>query len=231
MDIEAIMDLSSYGKTREFREKLINISPAMIGSVPMYDAVGFLDKDLKDISEVEFLNVIKQHAIDGVDFITIHTGLIRGVCKKIKDNNRLTNIVSREGSLLFAWMELNDRENPLYTNFDNILDICEEYDVTLSFGDACRPGCIKDSTDSVQIDDLIVLGEFTKKAWKRNVQVMIEGPGHMAIDEIEKYLVSKGVDSLTVYKEVYDEEVFYTLLHGKYLKKYYPQIELSYSVP
>ncbi|MBO3443544.1 phosphomethylpyrimidine synthase ThiC [Clostridium sp. CCUG 7971] len=189
MNIEAIMDLSSYGKTREFREKLINISHAMIGSVPMYDAVGFLDKDLKDIKEEEFLNVIKQHAIDGVDFITIHAGLTRNVCKKIKNNNRLTHIVSRGGSLLFAWMELNDKENPLYTNFDKILDICEEYDVTLSLGDACRPGSINDSTDGVQIDELIVLGELTKKAWKRNVQVMIEGPGHMAIDEIEANVI------------------------------------------
>lgn len=189
MNIEAIMDLSSYGKTREFREKLINISHAMIGSVPMYDGVGFLDKDLKDIKEEEFLNVIKQHAVDGVDFITIHAGLTRNVCKKIKDNNRLTHIVSRGGSLLFAWMELNDKENPLYTNFDKILDICEEYDVTLSLGDACRPGCINDSTDGVQIEELIVLGELTKKAWERNVQVMIEGPGHMAIDEIEANIV------------------------------------------
>ncbi|WP_042275086.1 phosphomethylpyrimidine synthase ThiC [[Clostridium] dakarense] len=189
MNIEAIMDLSSYGKTREFREKLINISHAMIGSVPMYDAVGFLDKDLKDIKEEEFLNVIKQHAVDGVDFITIHAGLTRNVCKKIKDNNRLTHIVSRGGSLLFAWMELNDKENPLYTNFDKILDICEEYDVTLSLGDACRPGSIHDSTDGIQIDELIVLGELTKKAWKRNVQVMIEGPGHMAIDEIEANVI------------------------------------------
>ena len=189
MKIEAIMDLSSYGKTREFREKLIDLSPAMIGSVPMYDAVGFLDKDLKDISEDEFLNVIKQHAIDGVDFITIHAGLTRSVAKKIKNNERLTHIVSRGGSLLFAWMELNDKENPIYTNFDKILDICEEYDVTLSLGDACRPGCIADSTDGVQIDELIVLGELTKRAWKRNVQVMIEGPGHMAIDEIEANVV------------------------------------------
>lgn len=189
MNIEAIMDLSSYGKTREFREKLTNISHAMIGSVPMYDAVGFLDKDLKDIKEDEFLNVIKQHAIDGVDFITIHAGLTRSVCKKIKNNDRLTHIVSRGGSLLFAWMELNDKENPLYTNFDKILDICEEYDVTLSLGDACRPGSISDSTDGVQIDELIVLGELTKKAWKRNVQVMIEGPGHMAIDEIEANVI------------------------------------------
>lgn len=189
MKVESIMDLSSYGKTREFREKLIDMSSAMIGSVPMYDAVGFLDKDLKDIKEEEFLDVIKQHALDGVDFITIHAGLTRSVSKKIKNHDRLTHIVSRGGSLLFAWMELNNKENPIYTNFDKILDICEEHDVTLSLGDACRPGCISDSTDGVQIEELIILGELTKRAWKRNVQVMIEGPGHMAIDEIEANVV------------------------------------------
>ncbi|WP_024621313.1 phosphomethylpyrimidine synthase ThiC [Metaclostridioides mangenotii] len=189
MKAEAIMDLSNYGKTREFREKVVDMSPAMIGSVPMYDAIGYLDKELKDITEEEFLNVIEQHAIDGVDFITIHAGLTRDVCKKIRNNQRLTHIVSRGGSLLFAWMELNDKENPIYTNFDKILDICEKYDVTLSLGDACRPGSIADSTDTVQVQELVNLGELTKRAWERNVQVMIEGPGHMSIDEIEANVV------------------------------------------
>ncbi|MDR0880765.1 MAG: phosphomethylpyrimidine synthase ThiC [Clostridioides sp.] len=185
MKAEAIMDLSNYGKTREFREKVVEISPAMIGSVPMYDAIGYLDKELKDIAEQEFLDVIEQHAKDGVDFITIHPGITREVCEKVKNHQRITHIVSRGGSLLFAWMELNDKENPIFSNFDKILDICEEYDVTLSLGDACRPGCISDATDTVQIQELVNLGELTKRAWERNVQVMIEGPGHMAINEIE----------------------------------------------
>jgi phosphomethylpyrimidine synthase len=185
MKAEAIMDLSNYGKTRDFREKVVEMSPAMIGSVPMYDAIGYLDKELKDITEEEFLKVIEQHAIDGVDFITIHAGLTREVCAKIKNHQRITHIVSRGGSLLFAWMELNNKENPIYTNFDKILDICEKYDVTLSLGDACRPGCIEDATDTVQIQELVNLGELTRRAWERNVQVMIEGPGHMAINEIE----------------------------------------------
>ena len=189
MNIESIMDLSSYGKTKEFRDRLIGLSTAMVGTVPMYDAIGHLDKELKDITEAEFLDVIRQHAKDGVDFITVHCGLTRNICKKIKNHDRLTHIVSRGGSLLFAWMELNNKENPLYTNFDKILDICEEYDVTLSLGDACRPGCIEDSTDNVQIEELIVLGELTKRAWDRNVQVMIEGPGHMAINEIEANVI------------------------------------------
>lgn len=181
---EAIMDLSSYGKTQEFRQRLVNISSAMIGTVPVYDAVGFYDKELKDITAQEFLDVIEKHAQDGVDFMTIHAGINRATAEKFKNNKRLTNIVSRGGSLIFAWMELNKKENPFYQYFDKILDICVKYDVTLSLGDACRPGSIHDSTDASQIEELIVLGELTKEAWERNVQVMIEGPGHMAINEI-----------------------------------------------
>ncbi len=184
MKAEAIMDLSSYGKTHEFRTKLIEASPAMIGTVPIYDAIGFYDKELKDITEEEFLDVIQKHAEDGVDFMTIHAGINKVTAEKFKRNKRLTNIVSRGGSLMFAWMELNKKENPFYEHFDKVLDICEKYDVTLSLGDACRPGSINDSTDASQIDELIVLGELTKLAWERNVQVIIEGPGHMALNEI-----------------------------------------------
>lgn len=181
---EAIMDLSCYGKTREFRRRLIETSPVMIGTVPMYDAVGMLDKDLKDISVDEFFSVVERHAEDGVDFMTIHCGMNRKTAERVKQNKRLTNIVSRGGSLLFAWMELNNRENPFYEYYDRLLAICEQYDVTLSLGDACRPGSIQDATDAAQIEELITLGELTKRAWERNVQVMIEGPGHMAINEI-----------------------------------------------
>ncbi len=181
---EAIMDLSCYGKTQEFRRKLIDFSPAMIGTVPMYDAVGMLDKELKDITADEFFQVVERHAQDGVDFMTIHCGINRATAERIKRNKRLTHIVSRGGSLLFAWMELNQRENPFYEQYDRLLDLCEQYDVTISLGDACRPGCIQDATDASQIEELITLGELTKRAWERNVQVMIEGPGHMALNEI-----------------------------------------------
>lgn len=181
---EAIMDLSCYGKTQEFRRKLIEMSPIMIGTVPMYDAVGMLDKDLKDITVDEFFSVVERHADDGVDFMTIHCGMNRQTAERVKRNKRLTNIVSRGGSLLFAWMELNNQENPFYEYYDRLLDICEKYDVTISLGDACRPGSINDATDAAQIEELITLGELTKRAWERNVQVMIEGPGHMAINEI-----------------------------------------------
>jgi phosphomethylpyrimidine synthase len=184
MKVEAIMDLSSYGKTEEFRKRLIHISSAMIGSVPVYDAVGFYDKELKDITADEFLKVVEKHAEDGVDFVTIHAGINQETADVFKRNKRLTNIVSRGGSLIYAWMELNHMENPFYQYFDRLLDICEKYDLTLSLGDACRPGSIHDATDASQIKELMVLGELTLRAWERNIQVMIEGPGHMAIHEI-----------------------------------------------
>ncbi|MDQ2085936.1 phosphomethylpyrimidine synthase ThiC [Herbivorax sp. ANBcel31] len=186
---EAIMDLSSYGKTQEFRQQVVKISPAMIGTVPVYDAVGFYDKDLKEITSKEFLDVVKKHASDGVDFMTIHAGINRETARRFKENKRLTNIVSRGGSLMFAWMEITGNENPFYEHYDELLDILLEYDVAISLGDALRPGSINDSTDASQIEELIVLGELTKRAWKKNVQVMIEGPGHMAINEIAANMV------------------------------------------
>ncbi len=181
---EAIMDLSCFGKTQTVRKRLIDSSTAMIGTVPMYDAVGLLDKALKNITVDEFFKVVETHAEDGVDFMTIHCGMNRATAERVKRNKRLTNIVSRGGSLLFAWMEMNHQENPFYEYFDRLLDICVEHDVTLSLGDACRPGSINDATDASQVEELITLGELTKRAWERNVQVMIEGPGHMAINEI-----------------------------------------------
>ncbi|WP_291326261.1 phosphomethylpyrimidine synthase ThiC [Desulfovibrio sp. UCD-KL4C] len=184
MKAEAIMDLSCYGKTQEFRKRLVAMSPAMIGTVPIYDAVGFYDKNLQDITVDEFFDVVQKHVEDGVDFLTIHCGLNKHTAEKVKQNGRLTNIVSRGGSLLFTWMEINKAENPFYEHFDRLLDICEEYDVTLSLGDGCRPGCLNDATDACQVEELITLGELTKRAWERNVQVMIEGPGHMAMNEI-----------------------------------------------
>lgn len=185
MKAEAIMDLSNYGKTALFRQKLIEMSPAMIGTVPMYDAIGYLGKKLEDITPQEFLAVVEKHARDGVDFVTIHAGLNRQTVEHFKRTSRVTNIVSRGGSLLYAWMEMNQAENPFYEYFDEVLNICAEHDVTLSLGDACRPGSITDATDASQVEELIVLGELTQRAWERNVQVMIEGPGHMALNEIQ----------------------------------------------
>ncbi|WP_276796124.1 phosphomethylpyrimidine synthase ThiC [Ruminococcus champanellensis] len=181
---EAIMDLSNYGKTNTFRKKLIEMSPAMIGTVPMYDAIGYLEKDLLEIKAEDFLKVVEAHAKEGVDFMTIHAGINRRCVEALKRDKRTMNIVSRGGSLLFAWMEMTGNENPFYEHFDEVLDILCRYDVTVSLGDALRPGCIDDSSDAGQISELIELGALTKRAWDRNVQVMIEGPGHMAINEI-----------------------------------------------
>jgi phosphomethylpyrimidine synthase len=185
MKAEAIMDLSNYGKTEGMRKKIVDMSTAMLGTVPIYDAVGFYDKELRDITAQEFLDVVDKHGRDGVDFITIHAGLNKEAVETVKRNRRLTHIVSRGGSLLFAWMELNNKENPFYEHFDELLDICAKYDITISLGDALRPGSINDSTDASQIKELITLGELTKRAWEKNVQVIIEGPGHMALNEIK----------------------------------------------
>ena len=189
MNAEAIMDLSSFGKTEEFRQKLVNMSSAMVGTVPIYDAVGFYDKELKDITEKEFLDVVRKHGEDGVDFITIHAGLNIETVKIFNKNPRITKIVSRGGSLLYAWMTLNKKENPFYEYYDELLEICAEFDMTISLGDALRPGSIADASDAAQISELIVLGELTKRAWEKNVQVIIEGPGHMKIDEIEANVI------------------------------------------
>ena len=181
---DAIMDLSNSGKTRAFRTKLIEQSPAMIGTVPMYDAIGYLEKALIAITPEDFLEVVRAHAEDGVDFVTIHAGMNRRVIESFKEAGRLTNIVSRGGSLIFAWMEATGRENPFYEYYDEVLAILHEHDVTISLGDAMRPGSGYDATDAAQIAELIELGKLTRRAWDAGVQVMVEGPGHMALDEI-----------------------------------------------
>ena len=121
---------------------------------------------------------------DGVDFMTIHIGINRATAQRFKKNKRLMNIVSRGGSIIFAWMEMTGKENPYYEHFDEILDICQKYDVTISLGDACRPGCLEDATDVSQIEELVTLGELTRRAWEKNVQVIVEGPGHMPLNQI-----------------------------------------------
>lgn len=181
---EGIMDLSNHGKTREFRRKLLAMSSAMIGTVPMYDAIGYLEKPLIGITAQDFLDVVRAHAEDGVDFVTVHAGMNRRVIESFKETGRLMNIVSRGGSLIFAWMEATGNENPFYEHYDEVLEILHEYDVTISIGDAMRPGCTYDASDAGQIAELIEIGKLTKRAWGAGVQVMVEGPGHMALDEI-----------------------------------------------
>ena len=184
MGAESIMDLSNYGKTNTFRKQLIDMSPAMIGTVPMYDAIGYLEKDLLEITAQDFLRVVEAHAREGVDFMTIHAGINRRAVEAFMREGRKMNIVSRGGSLLFAWMQMTGNENPFFEYYDDVLDILRRYDVTLSLGDALRPGCIDDASDAGQISELIELGNLAKRAWDKDVQVMIEGPGHMAMNEI-----------------------------------------------
>ncbi|MCL2060674.1 MAG: phosphomethylpyrimidine synthase ThiC [Oscillospiraceae bacterium] len=214
---DAIMDLSTFGDTRAFRRELAAGCGAALGSVPIYDALVYYDKDLADISPDEWLDVVRIHAEDGIDFLTIHAGMNRAAAARFKrarghgggngrgynggggngygcssgsghsggnGRGRITNIVSRGGSLMYAWMEMTGRENPFYERFDDLLDICRAYDVTLSLGDACRPGCVSDASDAAQTDEMITLGELALRAWDKDVQVIIEGPGHMPIDQI-----------------------------------------------
>lgn len=185
MGAEAIMDLSSFGDTQKFRRKLTAECPAILGTVPIYDAVVYYNKALKDITTQEWIDVFRMHAEDGVDFMTIHCGINKRTAQRFKDNKRITNIVSRGGSIIFAWMEITGNENPFYERYEDILEICQEYDVTLSLGDACRPGCIEDASDISQIEELVTLGELCKRAWEKDVQVIIEGPGHMPLNQIQ----------------------------------------------
>ena len=184
MGAEAIMDLSSHGNTQPFRRKLCTECPAMIGTVPVYDAVIHYQRDLNTLTARDFIDVVRLHAEDGVDFVTLHCGITRKTIEQIRQGKRKMNIVSRGGSLVFAWMSMTGEENPFYEYYDEILDICREYDMTISLGDACRPGCLADATDQCQIEELVRLGELTQRAWEKDVQVMVEGPGHVPLDQI-----------------------------------------------
>ena len=181
---DAIMDLSNSGKTRQFRQQLIDETPLMVGTVPMYDAIGYMEKPLVKLTKDDLFEVVRAHAEDGVDFMTIHCGINKSVTKTFKETGRLMNIVSRGGSLLFGWMEVTGNENPFYEFYDELLEICHEYDMTISLGDSCRPGCLYDSNDATETAEMIELGKLCKRAWAAGVQVMVEGPGHMALDEI-----------------------------------------------
>ncbi|PKK38988.1 Hydroxymethylpyrimidine phosphate synthase ThiC [Clostridiaceae bacterium JG1575] len=181
---DAIMDLSSHGNTEPFRKKLTAECPVMIGTVPIYDSVIHYQRDLKTLTAQDFLDVIRLHGENGVDFVTLHCGITRKTIDQVRSGGRLMNIVSRGGSMVFAWMSMTGKENPFYEYYDEILEICREYDMTISLGDACRPGCLADATDLIQIDELVRLGELTQRAWDRDVQVMVEGPGHVPLNQV-----------------------------------------------
>jgi phosphomethylpyrimidine synthase len=185
---DTVMDLSTGGDINRIRSEILHICPVPLGTVPIYQAVietiaekGALIKMTAD----KIFQVIEKQAQDGVDFITVHCGVTQETLARLKSQGRLTDIVSRGGAFLTTWMVANDRENPLYQHFDRLLDLSAKYDLTLSLGDGLRPGSLADATDRAQVQETILLGELTKRAWERDVQVMIEGPGHVPIDQIE----------------------------------------------
>ncbi|MDD4716226.1 MAG: phosphomethylpyrimidine synthase ThiC [Oscillospiraceae bacterium] len=182
---ESIMDLSNFGTTGVFRKELIRRSAAMVGTVPVYDAVGHAGKELEELTSDDFLSVAEAHAKEGVDFMTIHAGINRRAVETFRRQGRKLNLVSRGGALLFAWMELTGNENPFFQRYDELLGLLRAHDVTISLGDALRPGCLADGSDGGQLSELIELGDLTRRAWEKDVAVLVEGPGHMAMDEIE----------------------------------------------
>ncbi len=200
---DAIMDLSTFGNTRQFRQKVVEKAPVMIGTVPVYDALATIGTPVSKITVDQFFDTVAQHGQDGIDFMTIHAGLNRVAVERIHKNPRLTHVVSRGGAILLEWMVANDRENPFYEHFDRLLEICGQYDITLSLGDGLRPGSLKDATDAPQIQELIILGELTKAAWERHIQVMIEGPGHIPLNEV--------VANMQLQKKLCHEAPFYVL--------------------
>ena len=179
---DTVMDLSTGRRIVEIRDAILRASTVPIGTVPIYEAIERV-KDPLDLSWLDFLNVIEEQAKQGVDYMTLHAGLLWEFVPLTK--NRITGIVSRGGSLMAQWMMYHGRQNPLFEHFDMVLDICQKYDVSLSLGDGLRPGCLADASDEAQLAELKVLGQLTKKAWERDVQVMIEGPGHVPMDQIE----------------------------------------------
>ena len=186
---DAIMDLSTGGPVDEIRRSIIAETNACIGSVPIYqaalDAVRNRKKAIVNMTVEDIFNGIIKHAEDGVDFITVHCGVTRGTVERMKGEGRIMDVVSRGGAFTIEWMTYNNRENPLYEHFDRLLEITKEYDMTLSLGDGFRPGCLADATDRAQIFELILLGELTQRAQEAGVQVMIEGPGHVPLNQIE----------------------------------------------
>lgn len=185
---DTIMDLSTGGDLKKIRKMILELSTVPVGTVPIYEAACVTSSKKKPITAMEpsqLFDVIEQQAAEGVDFMTVHCGVTRRVLEILEENKRVTGIVSRGGAFLAAWMAHNKKENPLFEQFDRLLEIARKYDVTLSLGDGLRPGCLADATDSAQISELSILGKLAKIAWENDVQVIIEGPGHIPLDQIE----------------------------------------------
>ena len=185
---DAVMDLSTGNHIDESRQKIIAHSPVMVGTVPLYQATVRSIREhgaVVEMTDDDILETIEAHAKDGADFMTLHCGVTRAAIEAMRAQGRVMDIVSRGGSFIAGWMLHNEQENPLYEHFDDILDICEKYDVTISLGDGMRPGCTSDATDRAQLTELITLGSLVDRAWRRGVQVMVEGPGHVPFDQIK----------------------------------------------
>lgn len=184
---DAVMDLSTGNNITASRRAIIENSTVMVGTVPMYQATVETIKKrgaVVEMTKEDLFDVIRMQAADGADFMTLHCGITKSVLKALTEEGRIMDVVSRGGSFITGWMLHNDKENPLYEYYDEILDICAEYDVTVSLGDGLRPGCLADATDRAQIQELLNLGELTQRAWDKGVQVMVEGPGHMPYNQI-----------------------------------------------
>jgi phosphomethylpyrimidine synthase len=203
---DAVMDLSTGGNLDEIRKIIMAEAGIPIGTVPIYQAAVETVKKKKPITKMEpddIFEVIEKHGIDGVDFITVHCGVTQNSLARLKKQGRITDIVSRGGAFLAEWMIINKKENPLYEQFDRLIKIAKKYDMTLSLGDGLRPGCIADATDRGQIEELVILGELCAEALENGVQVMVEGPGHVPINQIETNMVLQ--------KRLCNEAPFYVL--------------------
>ncbi len=182
---DAVMDLSTGSNIIELRKRILEECPVPLGTVPVYELACFPGKKFLSMKEDDFVDVIRKQAEEGVDFFTVHSGLTMDSVDLVKKNPRIMNIVSRGGALIASWMEANGRENPFFSRFEDIVKIAKEYDIVLSLGDSLRPGAIADATDRLQLQELLVLGDLQKKAFSMGVQVIIEGPGHVPLDQIE----------------------------------------------
>ncbi len=203
---DAVMDLSTGGPIKDLRRLLLGKSPISVGTVPIYEAAVMAAETYGTITKMttdDLFNVIEKHAEEGVDFVTVHSGLTRKAVERLRDEGRVLDIVSRGGSFLLEWMVYNDRENPLYEHYDRLLEIAKKYDLTLSLGDGLRPGCLEDATDRSQIEELLTIGELRDRALESGVQAIIEGPGHVPLNQVEL--------NIKIQKEICKGAPFYVL--------------------
>ena len=203
---DAVMDLSTGGPIKDLRRLLLKKSPIAVGTVPIYEAAIFAAETYGSIAKMtpdDLFRVIEEHAKEGVDFVTVHSGLTRKAIERLKDEGRILDIVSRGGSFLLEWMVYNDKENPLYEHYDRLLEIARKYDLTLSLGDGLRPGCIADATDRSQMEELLTIGELRDRALEEGIQVIVEGPGHVPLNQV--------VLNIRIQKEICKGAPFYVL--------------------